>query len=100
LQKALSTCVPVGKPVFGFSDKLKYPDGHPPWMVPEAGVDVGLRAYNSLTGEREEFRPLEGRKVRWYTCGPTVYDVSHMGHARAYHTFDILRRIMAKYFKY
>lgn len=29
--------------------------------------------------------------MTWYTCGPTVYDVAHMGHARAYLTFDILR---------
>merc|ERR1719456_810551 len=55
---------------------------------------------NSMTGHREPFKPMEGKKIRWYTCGPTVYDVSHMGHARAYLTFDILRRIMADYFKY
>jgi len=59
-----------------------------------------LRATNSLTGEKESFVPIEGKKVRWYTCGPTVYDVSHMGHARAYLTFDILRRIMSQHFGY
>lgn len=75
-------------------------DGHPAWLQPTDGVDVGLRTYNSLTGDREVFRPMDGKKIRWYTCGPTVYDVSHMGHARAYLTFDILRRIMANYFKY
>lgn len=69
-------------------------------MQPADGVDVGLVATNSLTAEKEKFVPLEGNKVRWYTCGPTVYDVSHMGHARAYLTFDILRRIMVNYFKY
>ena len=42
----------------------------------------------------------EGKKVLWYTCGPTVYDVAHMGHARAYLTFDILRRIMMDYLKF
>jgi len=75
-------------------------DGHPAWWQPTDGVDVGLRAFNSMTGDREQFRPMEGKKIRWYTCGPTVYDVSHMGHARAYLTFDIMRRIMAHYFKY
>lgn len=55
----------------------------PPWA----------KVINSLTGEKEMFRPLNGKKVIWYTCGPTVYDVAHMGHARAYLTFDILRRI-------
>jgi hypothetical protein len=38
--------------------------------------------------------------VLWYTCGPTVYDYCHMGHARAYLTFDILRRIVEDYFGY
>jgi cysteinyl-tRNA synthetase len=43
---------------------------------------------------------MEGKKILWYTCGPTVYDHSHMGHARAYLTFDIIRRIMEDYFNY
>jgi len=46
------------------------------------------------------FRPRQGRTVTWYTCGPTVYDACHMGHARAYLTFDILRRIMEDYFHF
>lgn len=55
---------------------------------------------NSLTGEKEDFVPIDGNKVAWYTCGPTVYDSAHMGHARANLTFDILRRIMMNYFNY
>jgi cysteinyl-tRNA synthetase len=56
---------------------------------------------NSLIpGKRVPFAPREGNKVLWYTCGPTVYDVAHMGHARAYLTFDILRRILEDYFNY
>jgi cysteinyl-tRNA synthetase len=43
---------------------------------------------------------MDGQRVTWYTCGPTVYDVCHMGHARAYLTFDILRRILEDYFRY
>ena len=35
--------------------------------------------------------------VSWYICGPTVYDSAHLGHARAYVTFDIVRRIMQDY---
>ncbi len=42
--------------------------------------------------------PVNGKRVTWYTCGPTVYDAAHMGHARSYITFDILRRIMVDYF--
>lgn len=36
----------------------------------------------------------------WYGCGPTVYDASHMGHARTYVTFDVIRRIMSDYLNY
>lgn len=55
---------------------------------------------NSLTGRKDVFVPLNGRTVKWYTCGPTVYDSSHVGHARSYLSFDILRRIMTDYFGY
>jgi cysteinyl-tRNA synthetase len=83
--------------------------GHPPWYPPTGGIDMGLRVNNSLCGpegraaksdELVPFRPAKGRTVKWYTCGPTVYDACHMGHARAYLTFDILRRIMEDYFGY
>lgn len=43
-----------------------------------------LRLYNSLTREKEVFVPQFGNHVLWYSCGPTVYDASHMGHARYY----------------
>nr|XP_046196789.1 cysteine--tRNA ligase, cytoplasmic-like [Oncorhynchus gorbuscha] len=49
---------------------------------------------------QELFVPQNGNKVSWYCCGPTVYDASHMGHARSYISFDILRRILMNYFKY
>ncbi|XP_068174506.1 cysteine--tRNA ligase, cytoplasmic isoform X2 [Antennarius striatus] len=72
----------------------------PPWSPP-AGTDVPqLRLYNSLTRTKELFVPQKGNKVTWYSCGPTVYDASHMGHARSYISFDILRRILRDYFKY
>lgn len=41
-----------------------------------------LRLFNSLTRQKEEFIVADGRNVTWYSCGPTVYDASHMGHAR------------------
>lgn len=40
------------------------------------------------------------RQISWYTCGPTVYDSAHMGHARNYVTFDIVRRVLEDYFGY
>lgn len=44
--------------------------------------------------------PAEGKLIRWYSCGPTVYDAAHIGHARNYMTFDIIRRILRDYFNY
>lgn len=41
-----------------------------------------LKLYNSLTRQKEVFVPRNGKRVTWYSCGPTVYDASHMGHAR------------------
>ncbi|KAF8268616.1 tRNA synthetases class I (C) catalytic domain-containing protein [Lactarius quietus] len=59
-----------------------------------------LKVYNTLTRTKNEFIPNEGRRIKWYNCGPTVYDAAHMGHARNYVTQDILRRIMSDYFGY
>jgi cysteinyl-tRNA synthetase len=55
---------------------------------------------NSLTSRKDEFIPAEGKQVKWYICGPTVYDSSHLGHARTYLSFDIIRRILEDYFGY
>ncbi|XP_062405256.1 cysteine--tRNA ligase, cytoplasmic isoform X2 [Sardina pilchardus] len=72
----------------------------PPWSPPEGSEPSKLKLYNSLTRSKEVFVPQSGNKVSWYCCGPTVYDASHMGHARSYISFDILRRILKDYFKY
>ncbi|CAF0971316.1 unnamed protein product [Rotaria sordida] len=70
------------------------------WKCPEMVSEARLRLYNSFTKKKELFVPINGNEVRWYSCGPTVYDTSHMGHARSYISFDILRRVMADYFGY
>ncbi|XP_030620827.1 cysteine--tRNA ligase, cytoplasmic [Chanos chanos] len=72
----------------------------PVWSPPEGTEVPALRLYNSLTRSKEIFVPQNGKRVLWYCCGPTVYDASHMGHARSYISFDILRRILKDYFKY
>ena len=53
-----------------------------------------LKLYNTLTHQKEEFRPINPPKVGLYTCGPTVYGPGHIGHARSYITFDILKRVL------
>ena len=62
------------------------------------GVAKGLHLLNSFTHVKQPFAPLAGNRVSWYICGPTVYDASHLGHARNYVSFDILRRVMTGYF--
>lgn len=58
-----------------------------------------LRVNNSLqAGAPVRFDPAQPGKVSWYACGPTVYDKSHLGHARNYVSTDIIRRIMMHYF--
>ena len=53
-----------------------------------------LRIYNTLTGKKEEFKPVEEGKVKMYVCGMTVYSDAHIGHARTYLAFDIVRRYL------
>jgi len=51
-----------------------------------------LRFYNTLSRQIEEFQPLEGKRVRMYTCGPTVWNYVHIGNLRTFTFIDILRR--------
>lgn len=61
---------------------------------------TGLKLFNSISNKMEEFIPLSGKTVLWYMCGPTVYSDSHLGHAKTYLCFDIIRKIMERHFKY
>lgn len=55
-----------------------------------------MKLYNTLTGSKEEFVPIEEGQVKMYSCGPTVYNYFHIGNARPFIIFDTLRR----YFEY
>jgi len=55
-----------------------------------------MKIYNTLTRKKEEFVPIEPGKVRMYVCGPTVYNLIHIGNARPMIVFDTVRR----YFEY
>ncbi len=53
-----------------------------------------LKLHNTLSGQVEEFHPLEDNKVRMYVCGPTVYDYAHIGNFRTFLFADFLRRYL------
>ena len=51
-----------------------------------------IKLYNTLTRKKEEFKPVEEGKVGIYVCGPTVYGMPHLGHAKSYTNFDTIVR--------
>jgi len=53
-----------------------------------------LKIFNTLTKRKEELKPLVKDKVRMYVCGPTVYDYIHIGNARSFVAFDVIRRYL------
>jgi cysteinyl-tRNA synthetase len=55
-----------------------------------------LKIFNTMTQKKEEFKPMHENRVKLFVCGPTVYDNSHVGHARTYISFDVI----ARYLKY
>jgi len=57
-------------------------------------VQSQLRVYNTLTRKQESFKPVRDGRVNLFVCGPTVYDVSHIGHAKTYVAYDIMARYL------
>src|SRR5471030_962274 len=53
-----------------------------------------LRIYNTLTGEKENFQPMQPNKIGMYVCGVTVYDYCHIGHSRTYTAIDVIIRYL------
>ena len=53
-----------------------------------------LQIYNSLTFQKEEFKSISPKEVLMYVCGPTVYESTHLGHAKSAVVFDIIRRYL------
>ncbi len=48
-----------------------------------------MKIYNTLSGKKEILKPIKGKKINMFVCGPTVYDYSHIGHARLFVAFDV-----------
>ncbi|MDP3882641.1 MAG: class I tRNA ligase family protein, partial [Candidatus Staskawiczbacteria bacterium] len=51
-------------------------------------MSPNLKIFNTLTGKKDLFKPIKRKSVNIFVCGPTVYDYSHIGHARTYIIFD------------
>ncbi|XP_008428045.1 probable cysteine--tRNA ligase, mitochondrial [Poecilia reticulata] len=81
-----SCCVPVRHSVSGKA-----------WITPK-GFDTGIKTFNSLTKQKEALILAREGTATWYSCGPTVYDHAHLGHACSYVRFDILQRILTRLF--
>ena len=57
-------------------------------------MTYNLKLTNSLTKQKELFKPLNSKKITMYACGPTVYDNPHVGNARTLVVFDTLYRLL------
>ena len=53
-----------------------------------------LKLFNSFSSSKEDFIPFEKNRVKIFICGPTVYDYTHLGHARIFLTYDLLSRVL------
>ena len=53
-----------------------------------------MKIFNTLSGKKEVFEPIEDNKIRMYVCGMTVYDDTHIGHARTFLSFDLIVRYL------
>lgn len=67
------------------------------WQQPE-GHDTGIKIYNCIASKNVPLILRHKNFATWYTCGPTVYDSTHIGHASCYVKLDILQRILRNYF--
>lgn len=57
-------------------------------------IKICMKIYNTLTKQKEIFKPIKDKKVNLFVCGPTVYDYSHLGHAKTYTQFDFIVRYL------
>src|SRR5688500_6569458 len=53
-----------------------------------------MKLYNTATRQIEDFKPQKDTEVTFYSCGPTVYDYTHIGHIRTYINTDVLKRTL------
>ncbi|HXW68370.1 MAG TPA: serine O-acetyltransferase, partial [Dissulfurispiraceae bacterium] len=82
---------PVYEKLLEFSEQIEKIEARLDKME---GKRAGMKIFNTMTGKKEDFIPIERGKVGIYACGVTVYDYSHIGHARSAVIFDIISRYL------
>ena len=55
-----------------------------------------IKLYNTLSSKLEQFAPIKPAQLNMFVCGPTTYDVSHIGHARTYIVYDALAKFLRR----
>jgi cysteinyl-tRNA synthetase len=63
-------------------------------MNPLPAISMPVRLFNTLSGQVDELAPIDGKELRMYACGPTVYDYGHIGNFRTFLVIDVLRRFL------
>ncbi|XP_043644812.1 probable cysteine--tRNA ligase, mitochondrial [Drosophila teissieri] len=81
-----------------FTEETQKPESIFKWRKP-IGQHTGINIYNHGLRQKVPLILRNPQMVTWYTCGPTVYDSAHLGHASTYVKVDILQRILRDYFK-
>lgn len=71
-----------------------------PLPQPQDGTRAQPTVRNTVTGCLDYLPDPSAGPLNWYSCGPTVYDDAHLGHARTYVCLDIIRRVLTDYFRY
>ena len=59
---------------------------------------MALHLHNTLTGQKEAFKPIDPNRITMYLCGPTVYNYAHIGNARPAVVFDVLNRLLRQHY--
>jgi len=60
----------------------------------KSDFNKNLKIYNSLSGKKELFVPINKKKIGMYVCGPTVYNNAHLGNCRTFISFDLINRYL------
>uniref|UniRef100_A0A1B6FV68 cysteine--tRNA ligase n=1 Tax=Cuerna arida TaxID=1464854 RepID=A0A1B6FV68_9HEMI len=79
------------------SETVPKPASHSKWHEP-IGYDSDILIYNPLIKQKSKLLLQVENTIKWYSCGPTVYDSAHIGHASCYVKLDIIRRILTSVF--